>query len=129
MFALALGILIKVAARGPGSHVHVQQEDLQAELGRRHRHHPDGGPRAAVHVDVTPKLMCCIILFPYFVISLTLATSYIISIFVQFNKTCINNQKITMVAITYSCNSLHRKRFPDRIFLRPQLGEGRASPS
>ena len=61
MFALALEILGKVAARGPGSHVHVQQEDLQAEEGRHHRLHPDGGPRAAVHVDETPKLMCCII--------------------------------------------------------------------
>ena len=122
-------ILIKVAARGPGSHVHVQQEDLQAKEGRRHRLHPDGGPRAAVHVDVTPKLMCCIIVFPHFVISLTLATSYIISIFVQFNKICINNQKITMVAITYSCNSLNHKRFPDRIFLRPQPGEAKPSAS
>ena len=122
-------ILIKVAARGPGSHVHVQQEDLQAEEGRRHWLHPDGCPRAAVHVDVTPKLMCCIVVFPYFVISLTLATSNIITIFVQFNKTCINNQKITMVEITYSCNSLHRKRLPDRIFLRPQLGEGKPSAS
>ena len=53
MFALSLEILIKVAARGLGSHVHVQQEDLKAEEGRR--------PRVAVHVDVTPKLMCCII--------------------------------------------------------------------
>ena len=79
--------------------------------------------------DLTPKLMCCIIVFPHFVISLTLATGYIISIFVQFNKTCINNQRITMVAITYSCNSLNHKRFPDKIFLRPQQGEGRASPS
>ena len=57
MFALALEILIKVAARGPGSHVHVQQEDLKAEEGRRHRLQPEGGPREAVHVDVTPKLI------------------------------------------------------------------------
>ena len=75
MFALALEILGKVAARGPGSHVHVQQEDLQEEEGRRHRLHHDGGPRAAVHVDETPKLMCCIIVFPHFVISLTRESS------------------------------------------------------